>query len=220
MRRLLNLAGVRTVSNDNPQGQILANTPMGSWLRALVFDPEVGNIVEIGTWKGLGSTILLHNAARQRAERPRIWSLEVNPDHLAVARSNVPDDGIVNLVLGSVVELESLDTADLSLQEQTWLESDSAAISSVPNVLSELPHEISLLLLDGGEFSSYAEFKKLRPRLTKWLVLDDILVRKNRKVHAELSSRKDWRLVAVGSDRNGWAVWMRATFDSTGKPHS
>ena len=183
--------------------------PMGTWLKALVFDPEVRHVVEIGTWKGLGSTILLHAAALQRPQRPQVMSLEANAEFFRIARKNVPDDGVVNIVLGSIVELADLDTADLSPQEKLWLESDLAAISSVPKVLDELPREISLLLLDGGEFSSYAEFAKLEERLTKWVVLDDIFLRKNRRVHAELASKQGWSLVTVGSDRHGWAVWMK-----------
>jgi hypothetical protein len=210
VRRLLNFAGIRPEGKDGTQGQILGDTPMGAWLKALVFDPEVRHVVEIGTWKGLGSTILLHAAAWQRTERPEVLSLEANAEFYQIARENVPDDGVVNILLGSIVEQADLDTADLSPQEKFWLQSDLAAISSVPNVLDELPREISLLLLDGGEFSSYAEFAKLEERLTKWLVLDDIFLRKNRRVHAELASKQQWNLVTVGKDRHGWAVWLKA----------
>lgn len=194
---------------DGPQGQILGNTPMGAWLTALVLDSQVRSVVEIGTWKGLGSTILLHEAASSRSEKPEVLSLESNSDFYRIARKNIPDDGVVRIVFGSIVDQSELDTVDLSADEKLWFESDVSAISSAPIVLGELPREISLLLLDGGEFSSYAEFSKLEDRLTRWLVLDDIFLRKNRRVHEELVAKPDWKLVTVGHDRHGWAVWMK-----------
>lgn len=209
IERILSFKRFRSNGIDDPQGQILENTPMGAWLQALVFDPDVRHIVEIGTWKGLGSTIILHAAASRCPERPEVLSLEANADFYRIARSNVPDDGVVNILLGSIVEKADLDTFDLTPSEKLWLEQDLAAISSVPKVLNSLPREISLLLLDGGEFSSYAEFAKLEERLTKWVVLDDIFLRKNRRVHAELATKQDWVLVTVGRDRHGWAVWMK-----------
>lgn len=80
-----------------------------------------------------------------------------------------------------------------------------------PFVLDQLPESIDLLLLDGGEFSSWSEFQVLRNRLTKYLFLDDTHVRKNSAVRKWLLKTPDsgFALAFESTDRNGWSVFIR-----------
>ncbi len=200
------------ISNDpGPQGQILRESPMGSWLSALASDPEVLSILEIGTWKGLGSTMLLHSAVAGRADSPLVQSLEADAEMHRIARGNVPNDGRVDLIYGTIVSPNELDDWELSNVEKDWFAADSNAISKAPYVLKIIPQRIDLLLLDGGEFSSFVEFRLLEKRISKWLMLDDINFRKNKKAHEFLSRDESWKLVVAGQDRHGWAVWLRLT---------
>ena len=86
---------------------------------------------------------------------------------------------------------------------------DEELISLIPNVLSSVPREIHLLLLDGGEFSTFAEFQELVPRVTGWIALDDTKVRKCRKIVESLDSGEDFRLIFNSDERNGVAIYRR-----------
>jgi hypothetical protein len=191
------------------QGQIKSKSQLGMWIYLLSLDPKVRQIVEIGTWNGQGSTAIIRDAAVQRLDSISVYSLEANKNIFDIARTNVPNDGVVNLLLGHIVSVSDLDTQMLTEEEMDWYLKDRKAIEQTPNVLGALPEAIHLCVLDGGEFSSYAEFTVLYSRLDRWLILDDTLVRKNKLVHQSLLGNPDWTLVASGSDRNGWAVWLR-----------
>ena len=172
-------------------------------------DVKVQHIVEIGTWKGRGSTAIIRRAALSRADPIAVYSLDANRVFYNIARKNIPKDGAVNLLMGRIVAVSDLDTQNLSAEEEEWYRADKQAIEEAPNVLGELPETIQLCVLDGGEFSSHAEFNALYPRLSRWLILDDTFVRKNKSVHASLRENSEWVEVSSGSDRNGWAVWLK-----------
>jgi len=182
-------------------------------------DADVRTIVEIGTWNGLGSTVCLLTGLQERrgASSANLLSLEANLDMYNEARKNLGDPWSESLLWGSIVGSEMLDTSDLSPDEANWIVADRDSIAAAPFVLDDLPPSIDLLLLDGGEFSSWAEFVTLKDRLSKWLFLDDTHVRKNRAV-------RDWALnspespfisVFESDDRNGWSVFINQRAIST-----
>ena len=94
-------------------------------------------------------------------------------------------------------------------EEIEWFESDLQNMSTAQNVLGWLPQQIDVLLLDGGEFSSYSEYLFLKDRGVKWLILDDVNVRKNRRVLAEAVSSGEFHLIWKSDERNGAAVLIR-----------
>lgn len=198
------------------KGQIGRGQPFGDWISLLVGDPDVFCVVEVGTWKGLGSTRLIADAilgSHVRASNVKVaWSIEANAKIFDEAKRNLAaryGNPPVHLLCGRLVELDELDRANLTNEEKGWLMTDETNLKNVRSVVNQLPDTIDLLLLDGGEFSSWAEFKKLESRLSKWLLLDDTLVRKNRRVSKYLSESDGWKRVAAGEDRNGWEVWIR-----------
>jgi hypothetical protein len=182
-------------------------------------DADVRTIVEIGTWNGLGSTVCLLTGFQERrgASTANFLSLEANLDMYNEAKKNLGDPWSESLIWGSIVDPDMLDTSDLSHDEVNWMVADKDSIAAAPFVLDNLPPSIDLLLLDGGEFSSWAEFVTLKDRLSKWLFLDDTHVRKNRAV-------RDWALnspespfisVFESDDRNGWSVFINQRAIST-----
>jgi beta-glucosidase/6-phospho-beta-glucosidase/beta-galactosidase len=64
-------------------------------------------------------------------------------------------------------------------------------------------------LLDGGEFSSYAEYVALKDRVVKWLILDDVNVRKNCRVLKEAIESGDFTQVWKSNERNGTAILVK-----------
>lgn len=206
---------IKNKKQQYSQGQVHLDSSLGMWIHCLTLDPRVQNIVEIGTWKGRGSTTIIRNAALSRGDSIAVYSLEANKVFYDIARKNIPNDGVVNLLLGRIVNVSDLDTQDLSAEEEEWYSADKKAIEEAPDVLSELPETIELCVLDGGEFSSHAEFDVLYPRLSRWLILDDTFVRKNKLVRESLLENPDWTEVSAGADRNGWAVWLNRSAERT-----
>jgi hypothetical protein len=200
---------IKNKKQQYSQGQIHLDSSLGMWIHLLSLDVKVQHIVEIGTWKGRGSTAIIRRAALSRADPIAVYSLDANRVFYNIARKNIPKDGAVNLLMGRIVAVSDLDTQNLSAEEEEWYRADKQAIEEAPNVLGELPETIQLCVLDGGEFSSHAEFNALYPRLSRWLILDDTFVRKNKSVHASLRENSEWVEVSSGSDRNGWAVWLK-----------
>lgn len=189
------------------RGQILETQEIGIWLIALSGLEEVKQIVEIGTWSGRGSSRLLLKGASNRSGC-QIWGLEANHQMFLIAKRYLENKPF-NLLWGSIVDAEELDSSNLTPEEAPWFEGDLKSLENTPNVLAQLPHEIDLLLLDGGEFSTYAEFKKLRSRIVNWLVLDDTNVRKNQRVLDEVLLDETFSLVHISNERNGTAVFKR-----------
>jgi hypothetical protein len=113
------------------------------------------------------------------------------------------------LLHGSIVSVKDLNTDNLLPHEVKWLDQDRKQLVSSPNVFSSIPATIDLLVLDGGEFSSLAEFDLLRDRLSGWIILDDTFTRKNSSVYRLLASDEEWLEVYSSSERNGVSVFSR-----------
>ena len=193
-----------------PQGQILESTQLGKWISVLAAEADVHSIVEIGTWKGLGSTLLIARSLAQTGKAAKFLSIEARKDFHDLAMRNLAQESSVELLWGTIVSKSDLDRENLEEHELPWLQEDETAIASAPNLASSMPDVVDLLVLDGGEFSTWAEFSFLLPRLTRYLVLDDTRVRKARKVERFLTSAGGWYRIGQGFDRNGWSVWVLA----------
>ena len=76
------------------------------------------------------------------------------------------------------------------------------------NVLNKIPEKIDLLLLDGGEFSTYSEWLKLKDRSTI-IMLDDTTATKCKKINDELKSSENYTLIFETSENNGFSVFEK-----------
>lgn len=213
MRSRIFLDAIRNLfqKTEEPQGQILSTSRLGRWIEFVASEPGVESIVEIGTWKGLGSTLLVANAIRESGDSTVFYSLEANKVFHEVAQRNLHRQKKVQLIWGTIVSPEDLDRTNLEEHEVPWLLEDEKCLVEAPNVLHLIPIRIDLLILDGGEFSTWSEFLALEARLARFLVLDDTRVRKSRRVEAYLGSSSRWVQISKGTDRNGWSVWMKST---------
>ena len=69
-------------------------------------------------------------------------------------------------------------------------------------------HQFDVVLLDGGEYTTYFEYQILRNR-TKYLLLDDVEVEKCKRIRRELLNSSQWELIAEDlALRNGWSAFM------------
>lgn len=179
---------------DNRVGQIRLGSPFGDWLyNRCVKDPSVKTVVEIGTWRGLGSTECFIRGLEDSGKSDVVfYSLEANQQMYETAcsawKTNLP--AWAKLVHGRVIEPEEMDRVNLGEghpDESLWFKQDEDAFLSCPNVINQLPDKIDFLFLDGGEFSTYPEFLKLNPRSTI-VGMDDTTSRKCRRIRETVLS--------------------------------
>jgi len=164
-------------------GELRPETISGRLLRLLAGLPDVRTIVEVGTLDGTGSTRSILNGMRDRRDFAEVnfFSIEANKAAYDLAVANLtPIPPNLHLAYGSLLDTDSpLLILNMTEQEAIWWKNDLTSRISAPNIIDNLPAQIDLLLLDGGEFTGFNDFLKLGPR-SNILVMDDVAVRKNR----------------------------------------
>ncbi len=210
-----------------PPGQINLGTHRGFIIEKIASQADVKTIVEIGTWNGCGSTRCVLEAMRNR-EDCSFYTLEVNKEMYKKAIKYDPQLPHVHFINGRIIEVEDFVTSpwprDQPLLGQ-WLPISIREHEQVENVLDQLPEVIDFLILDGGEFSTRAEWEILRDR-TKYVFLDDTAKLKNKANRKELINSSDFEtLIDIpqgqqallrghggpeqGDNHCGWSVFMR-----------
>lgn len=201
-------------------GQITNRTEEGrAIINILQNSGDIKNIVEIGTWNGLGSTLcILHGIQNKDV---RFWSLECNREKILSAIESLGDyiDDNVQLLWGSVIDIDTIRSKEylsnfkeLETSEilQKWFKADLNNCEECPNILKQLPDTIDFLLLDGGEFTTLYEFECLRARCSKYIALDDTLTDKCREVRKRLLEDPDWIEIISINNRNGFSIFMKS----------
>ena len=102
--------------------------------------------------------------------------------------------------------------SNISDHRKSWLEEDITNYKSCPNIWNEVRDMYYVILLDGGEFSTFSEFMKLKDRTTI-LLLDDTREIKNSDVVIYLNNSNDWKNLVSSTERNGYAVYERLYTD-------
>lgn len=195
---------------DPSTGQILPGSKFGDKLTELAREAKV--IVEIGTWKGGGSTWCLAKGLSDFS-----WLITVEADFKAQmeARGRMYDLNYPNVlsIWGTIILANEFPSYFHALDEDRrhFYDADWKAVTSAPYCLPIIPPEIDLLLLDGGEWSSHVEYEKLKHR-SKIIALDDSNPLKSIKSYSarEEMIELGWTVLAdEPDDRNGWFIGRR-----------
>jgi hypothetical protein len=192
------------------QGQITENTERCEIIKNVINTYKPNTILEIGTWKGLGSTKCIIDSITDDVS---FLSLETNKSFYDIATENLKGyQNKVKLIYGRIVEkdeiLNFVQTINLNRWEEQWLREDLENVDKCENVLNEIPEKIDLLLLDGGEFSTYSEWLKLKDRSTI-IMLDDTTVTKCKKINDELKSSENYTLIFETLEGHGFSVFKK-----------
>ena len=209
-------------------GQVTIQQEFGRMLYDLSVKSEIKNIFEVGTWRGQGSTLCFVLAIKdsKKESQTTLYSIEANKDMYEFAKKFYTEDTFVKIIHGRIVEIEEIphkeeyfDSMEYltemippherHLDWKGFLRSDIESMKSCQDVSNQLPESIDLLLLDGGDFTSYNEYRKLKDKVKYYIALDDTNVLKNRKSQEELLSDKDFECIRKSNDRNGWSVFKR-----------
>lgn len=191
------------------QGQITENTERCEIIKNVIDTYKPNIILEIGTWKGLGSTKCIIDSINSEVF---FLSLETNKSFYDITTKNLNGyQDKVKLIYGRIVEkdeiLNFVKTINLNRWEEQWLKEDLENVDKCENVLDEIPEKIDLLLLD-GEFSTYSEWLKLKDRSTI-IMLDDTTVTKCKKINDELKSSENYRLIFETLEGHGFSVFEK-----------
>lgn len=205
------------------EGQINLGSPLGDLIFKLAGRKDVKTIVEIGTWNGLGGTRCVLEAIKGQGKD--FTSIELYPEVYAQAVLNLKSYGNqVKLVKGSIVSTGDLAWIDFAAIRQAintgqgpeeihieharqWFNQDMELIRKATNVIGMLPKSIDLLILDGGEYTTYSEWVKLKDR-TRIFVLDDTKLFKCKRIREEMLSNGKYEvLVDEQNYRNGYTVF-------------
>jgi hypothetical protein len=192
------------------QGQMLEHSERGKILIEIIKEIKPKNVVEIGTWKGLGSTKCIIDSIDNGSN---FISIESNYNFYNVAKNNLTNYlDKVNLVYGTIVTdkdvNEFVSDKNLTEEQKKWLLEDLENLSKCENIIESIPPEIDFLLLDGGEFSTYSEWQILKSR-TKMVALDDIIELKTKQIYEELINDDNYELVIETPEGNGFCVFIK-----------
>jgi hypothetical protein len=193
------------------KGQILENSDFCQSINDIFIKYKPQTVLEIGTWKGMGSTKCIINNVIEHNTKTFI-SIESNLVFHTEAQTNLANYlNYVDLLYGTIIDIEDINnfvsTQNLNSNEKIWLQEDLINISKAPNVLSSIPENIDFLLLDGGEFSTYSEWLKLKDR-SKIIALDDTSTTKCRKIKQEVLSDQNfsYKILKDSNERNGFMI--------------
>lgn len=205
------------------EGQINLGTPLGDLIYRLSGRQDVKTIVEIGTWNGLGATRCVLEAIKGQGKD--FTSIELYPEVYAQAVENLKSYGNqVRLIKGTIVSTEDLAWIDFAAirhaintglgpeeihveHARQWFDQDLTLLGKATNVLNMLPKHIDLLILDGGEYTTYSEWIKLKDR-TRIFVLDDTRLFKCKRIREEMLANGKYEVIADKQNyRNGYTVF-------------
>lgn len=199
------------------QGQINLNSKAGNLIYQTVLSNDIENILEIGTWNGMGSTQCVIQALKDRGKKANFLSIELYPEMYNQALKNLSGDlDYVKILNGSIVCEEDLNWFDHStinlnndLHARLYYNKDIEYLKSSKNLYNEIQSSIDLLILDGGEYSTYPEWKKLEDR-TLFVFLDDTNILKCGKIRQEIIESKNFETIQDDLiDRNGYALFKK-----------
>jgi hypothetical protein len=170
--------------------------------------------LEIGTWNGLGSTTKSFiSGFNNRNDDYIFYSLECNKDKsndAAKLYHNNKNIHILNEVIWNEEPSNFYEIFPQCLSNEMYKHWNEVDIINMKNCnlflnRSNLPEIFDVILLDGGEFTTYYEFQLLKNKC-KILMLDDTNVDKCKLIVEEILSDTTWKVLKHSETRNGYLI--------------
>ena len=203
-------------SSNKNVGQISHEHDIGKIIYNYAADNNLVNFLEIGTWNGLGSTKCFIEGFKNRNTKFNFYSLECNTDKYNFAKKlyeNIENVHILNEVILNEMPSDMYDIFPILLTNKmfkSWNDVDFENMKNKNLFLNrdDIPDFYDVILLDGGEFTTYYEFNKLKDKC-KFLFLDDTNTNKCMKIVEEIKSSNNWKILFESNERNGVLVCER-----------
>ena len=196
-------------------GQI-CNDDFSKDIEKYASDLKYKTFLEIGTWNGLGSTKAFSNGFKNRNDNYIFYSLECNKDKCNDAAKLYSDNNKIKILNEVIWNEEPIDFYKIFPQCKSdelykhWNEIDIINMKKCNLFLDRinLPDIFDVLLLDGGEFTTYYEFQILKNKC-KIIMLDDINADKCKLIIDEIYSDPNWKIIKQMNVRNGYLIAER-----------
>jgi len=212
-------------------GQMGRTGRIGTLLYSLALRDEVQRCLEIGTWNGQGSTLCLAEGLHETDGK--LTSIEADEARYAEAVAfyrgkHLPVELLHGVTVGPADYppfesfLPLIDQADYEREAPgthlEWYAREIELASTAPrqDLLRGMLADgarFDLVLFDGGEYASSAEFELLEPAIDGWVVLDDTNPRmsiKNAENRRRVFASPLWEVVVdAQDDRCGWTAAKR-----------
>ena len=199
-------------------GQINLDNVQGRALFELVQkDTSIKNIVDIGSWNGIGTTLccVLGAISRPVYQPVSIISLETNTEFYNIAIKTWeqrPGKEMIQFINGRLAttmlpedEIKSHPTF-IKNHFDLWYESDKAYFEKAPKI--NLQGTADLVIIDGGEYCGFSDYEQSLLLKPTYLYLDDTRTQKTDKA-LEHAIANDYDLLCKDESRNGFAVLRR-----------
>jgi hypothetical protein len=201
------------------QGQINLGDDAGNLIHDISKRDDVYNIVELGTWNGMGSTLCIIKALIESNKKKNFISIELYKNMYEIAMSNLKNYGFieyVNLLNGRIIDYEDVfwfdhNQIDFSKDDHArlWYAQDMENLKNMENVIDQLPKSIDFLILDGGEYTTYPEWIKLKDR-TRIVALDDSTILKCSRIRKEILESGQYDVIYDNLElRNGFSLFQK-----------
>lgn len=196
-------------------GQI-CNDSFSKIISAYASNINYKTFLEIGTWNGLGSTTAFANGFKNRSDDYIFYSLECNKDKCEDAVKLHKSNQNIHILNEVIWNEEPEDFYQIFPQCKTdkmykkWNDIDIINMKQCNLFLDrkDIPDTFDIILLDGGEFTTYYEFQLLKNRC-KVLMLDDTNTDKCKLIVDEIIADKSWKIVCRDNVRNGFLIAER-----------
>jgi hypothetical protein len=169
--------------------------------------------LEIGTWNGLGSTKAFSEGFSNRNDDYIFYSLECNKDKSLDANNLYKHNHSMHILNEVIWNEEPSNFYEIFPECKTnrlykhWNEIDLINMKKCNLFLNResIPEIFDVILLDGGEFTTFYEFQLLKNRC-KILMLDDTETNKCKLIVNEILQDKSWRIIMRETERNGFII--------------
>jgi len=214
-------------------GEINIYDEFGSDIIKTVEKCNLGTILEIGSWDGTGSTSCFIYALKKLTGSKKLTCLEVNTERYNQLVENTKQYDWVECHNNTSISYKQLIEKDFNdiwyseynglfnhpepatkVQAEGWFKEDVENLKKFKTAFLEKDNSFyDGVMIDGGEFFGYSEFKILKDR-TNVLFLDDYFyANKTNRVARELLKDEEWTVIAGNKNvRNGYAIFKRKTF--------
>lgn len=188
-------------------GQVNDDNILATWIQDLCRDENNKVFLEVGTWNGLGSTRIFVDALKDRADTT-FYSLECNSEKSAHARKfyeGVANVHILNEILVQLTPEHVYEVFPEAKEDPEFNRWNTVDIENMKEcTVFSSADTFDVVLLDGGEFTTYHEFQCIKD-VCRYLLLDDTNTNKCKKIVEEVRAHPEtWKILGEEqSSRNG-----------------
>ena len=165
-------------------GQTTKDSLVGTCCRRYAATIKFKTYLEVGTWNGLGSTKILFDQLKRRADHEsggyQFYTLECNIDKSEIARMYYRGEKnihILNSVLSKPTPMD-IDKAFPEIRKdgvlKSWCQVDLSNVSNCSLVFDrpDFPEILDVVLFDGGMFTTIFDFYAVRDRTNIFIMSD------------------------------------------------